>query len=540
MPNNAPARRGKQAKIKGKKAKESKETDTSSLPKEDEASADGGTLSLSSAGQDQATSASIMERTVVAALAMWHEQKAKPKEGNLLSLTPGVQTRQLSKVEEGEERAAERFSLALNRFEEAMQDHAAGRAEEPDIENAEWSWAITALRREHSCSLTVLSRSNLSKKVRGDLLEENPKLSGADLKARTGLAMLQIALEWRRSTRQAERDSLAEAEEQIRTQASLLHYERALTRPQLLMTLAAMEKDLQGKQADTLLLSSQGKHDAKNLLLEHSLFLTDEERKDISMKITEKLEKSHPNTSREERKIPRDLAMLELAMEWRIEVLRGESAFLLAEKKKEEELLVRGPAQAALLKEHKLSLTDEESAGIYAEVFAANPEATTKELTEPYRAARLQAALAWYRKRNQEAKDSHLAAAKAARASAWFSGEQKRNALSLPPQSVARKNTNPLSLESQSKTDQSTTGKRFLSLTQEERFPIKEATKRANPNADDKAFNLAYKVALCKAEGLKGGVSPLSWEDVEFAPISDTYSEDGGQDTSDDELKLEG
>ena len=84
MPNNSPARRGKQAKVKGKKAKESKETDTSSLPKEDEASADGGTLSLSSAGQDQATSASIMERTVVAALAMWHEQKAKPKEGKLL------------------------------------------------------------------------------------------------------------------------------------------------------------------------------------------------------------------------------------------------------------------------------------------------------------------------------------------------------------------------------------------------------------------------------------------------------------------------
>ena len=68
---------------------------------------------------------------------------------------------------------------------------------------------------------------------------------------------------------------------------------------------------------------------------------------------------------------------------------------------------------------------------------------------------------------------------------------------------------------------------------------MKEATRMANPNADDSAFNLAYKMALCKADSLKRGVNPgQSWEDVDFSPISDTYSEDSGQDTSDGELTL--
>ena len=137
-----------------------------------------------------------------------------------------------------------------------MQEHAAGRAEEPDWENAEWSWAMTALRVEHSNSLTVTARAKLGKKVRDGLRDENPTISGSEIKAQAGLAMIKIALEWRRSTRQAERDSLAAAEEQTRAEASLLLYERARTRPQLLLALAQMGGDIQGHQADTFLLCS--------------------------------------------------------------------------------------------------------------------------------------------------------------------------------------------------------------------------------------------------------------------------------------------
>lgn len=278
--------------------------------------------------------------------------------------------------------------------------------------------------------------------------------------------------------------------------------------------------------------------------------MTLEERRDRHRKLKEKFEKSNPMASVEELKSLREEAMLGLAMKWRIAVLQGEKAFLLAEKKREEELLERGPAQTALLNDFNLSLTEDERSEIFSEVKAANPRAGTKELGSLLRSAKLQAALAWCRKRNQEAKDSSLSSARAARNSplpfsgaeglqAWKkSREQNRKALSLSSSGTI-KHTDPLSLEAQSKSDQSTTGKFYLSLTNEERIPIKEATRLANPNADDKAFNLAYKIALWNADCLKSGVNPgQSWEDVDFSPISDTYSEDSDQDTSDGELTL--
>jgi hypothetical protein len=55
MPNNASARRVKDKKNNDKKGKGGKKTDTPSLPKEDTAGVDSGTLSLSSAGKDQAS-----------------------------------------------------------------------------------------------------------------------------------------------------------------------------------------------------------------------------------------------------------------------------------------------------------------------------------------------------------------------------------------------------------------------------------------------------------------------------------------------------
>ena len=123
MPNNASARRGKEKKNKDKKKKDSKKTDTPLLPKEDTASADSGTLSLSSAGQDKAIALPLagkdvvldlsdpryLEKAIAArdkeketearnlekhslilmqekALAIWHKEKAKPKAGSSLSL----------------------------------------------------------------------------------------------------------------------------------------------------------------------------------------------------------------------------------------------------------------------------------------------------------------------------------------------------------------------------------------------------------------------------------------------------------------------
>ncbi len=55
MPNNASARRVKDKKDKDQKNKGSKKTDTLSLPKEDAAKVDSGTLSLFSAGRDKSS-----------------------------------------------------------------------------------------------------------------------------------------------------------------------------------------------------------------------------------------------------------------------------------------------------------------------------------------------------------------------------------------------------------------------------------------------------------------------------------------------------
>ncbi len=66
-----------------------------------------------------------------------------------------------------------------------------------------------------------------------------------------------------------------------------------------------------------------------------------------------------------------------------------------------DELLVRGPAQDALLAEHALTLTKEDEGNLFAEVMEANPKADAKELGRAFRALRVQAALTWHRNRVQ-------------------------------------------------------------------------------------------------------------------------------------------
>ncbi len=76
----------------------------------------------------------------------------------------------------------------------------------------------------------------------------------------------------------------------------------------------------------------------------------------------------------------------------------------------------------------------------------------------------------------------------------------------------AFKPVSPLSLQAQPKSDTLPKANfRDLSLTKEERGPVFEATKLANPNANQKAFDVAYDIALWKAENhQKRGINPGS------------------------------
>ena len=165
MPNNASARRDKEKKNKkdkDKKRKGNEKTDTPPLLKEDTASADSRTFSLS------------------------------------------------LPLEEQEEQA---LSLALVRMEKAMQQHATGEAEEPDWINAEWAWARTALRKEHANSLTMDERTILRQRLRVEIQDSNPLISRAELISQLEVATLRTALDWRRSIRRDGKDSSAVSRE---------------------------------------------------------------------------------------------------------------------------------------------------------------------------------------------------------------------------------------------------------------------------------------------------------------------------------------
>jgi hypothetical protein len=249
------------------------------------------------------------------------------------------------------------------------------------------------------------------------------------------------------------------------------------------------------------------------LLVQHSRAVTKDKKSDMRRKFREEIGKTNPLASSEELKSLRAQATLRSALEWRRNGRQSKKYSLLssspAEKKIEEELLVRGPAQDAFLAEFNLSLTKQDNSNLYQEVKEANPNAAAKELGSALRALKVQAALVWHRKKLHERKDSSLP----------FAGTAKP--------------TEPLSLEAQPKTDASTTVRYYLSLTKEERTPVFEATKLANPDADAKEFNKAYKIALWKADSLKKGINPeQNWEAVDFSPVSDTFSEDSDQESS--------
>ncbi len=65
-----------------------------------------------------------------------------------------------------------------------------------------------------------------------------------------------------------------------------------------------------------------------------------------------------------------------------------------------------------------------------------------------------------------------------------------------------------------------------------------EATKQANPNADHKAFNEAYEIALWKADNQKRGINPggnLGAVDISLSSETDDQNNSGGDsDSSED------
>jgi hypothetical protein len=111
---------------------------------------------------------------------------------------------------------------------------------------------------------------------------------------------------------------------------------------------------------------------------------------------------------------------------------------------------------------------------------------------------------------------------------------------SLPMLSLgAFKPASPLSLQAQPKSDTpSKVNSRPLSLTKEERKPVFEATKLANPNTDHNAFNEAYGIALWKTDNQKRGINPgsnLGAVDISFSSETDDQNNSGeDSDSSED------
>ncbi len=138
------------------------------------------------------------------------------------------------------------------------------------------------------------------------------------------------------------------------------------------------------------------------------------------------------------------------------------------------------------------------------------------ELAKDLRAATLTAALEARRKKIRDEKDSSfplpLSAGSASKAAISPAAglRNKDGSISLF-HLEAVKPASPLSLQAQPKSDASLEVKPYsLSLTKGERAAVFAATKLANPDADRKAFNLAYNIALWKADSQKRGINPGS------------------------------
>jgi hypothetical protein len=200
MPNNASARRVKDKKNKDKKGEGSKKTDTLSLPKEDAASVDSGTLSLSSAGKDQASKNKAITADGTGkdsgSLAGTKESRTKDASRESSTLSPS-----------GVGKEQERQGASLTLYERAM--NRAGSVDlllflhriEGDIlkhaEDEDDSWAAS-LFFEHAMSTEMEDRLRMNREARDKCREDNPLVSKEELKAFLKKAKMKSVLEWRR------------------------------------------------------------------------------------------------------------------------------------------------------------------------------------------------------------------------------------------------------------------------------------------------------------------------------------------------------
>jgi hypothetical protein len=188
------------------------------------------------------------------------------------------------------------------------------------------------------------------------------------------------------------------------------------------------------------------------------------------------------------------------------------------------------------------SLSDEEKTRIHVEALKAHPRASAQELIDVKRAALWKAIHGAQKKKSQDEKDSSslpLLSSGSASETTISAADSSNKDGSLSMLSLgAFRPPSPLSLQAQSKSD--TIPKksvRDLSLTKEERGPVFKATKLANPNVNKKAFDVAYGIALWKADNQKRGINPggsLDAVDVSLSPETDDKN-DSGEDTDSSE-----
>ena len=171
--------------------------------------------------------------------------------------------------------------------------------------------------------------------------------------------------------------------------------------------------------------------------------------------------------------------------------------------------------------EHYHSMAEEERVRIHEEALRANPKASAQELIEAKRVALWKSMHKAQKRKDHAAKDA-----------------------SSPP-SLSAGTGEPislLSLQAQPKLSTPTSViKGTLSLTKEERAPVFEATKRLHPNADHKAFNEAYRIALWKADNQKRGIisgGSLGAVDISLSSETDDKGDSGeDSDSSEDGLQ---
>ncbi len=105
------------------------------------------------------------------------------------------------------ERDEQDLSFALDKMEKAIQENANAIY----VEDANWSWAKTAILMEHFQAITMDERLAMRRKFQQEIRQSNPLVSREELKSHLETAMIMAALKWRKSGLQSKKDALLSA-----------------------------------------------------------------------------------------------------------------------------------------------------------------------------------------------------------------------------------------------------------------------------------------------------------------------------------------